>query len=284
MPRYRKQPQLKRRLRKAVLNATTFKKRDTMITTTNATTSGPSTTYTNSPAIITANTSTDTTVNHPTVFLWCATARDLTDSNSVPAARENQTTRTSTTPYMKGLAEKIEIQTSSGAPWQWRRICFTYKGSLPGAAQTTTFSVFRESNTGYGRMLNSPAGNRNGGAQYDLFFLLFRGQNSTDWMDPMTARTDPTRVSIKYDKTVTVAAGNESGCIRKYSRYHPMEKTLVYDDDESGPNMSPAYYSTQGMQGMGDYYIVDMIRSRYGAGSSDVMVFGVNSTLYWHEK
>lgn len=272
-------------MRKAVLNASSVKKRDTMIATTNATASGPSTTYTNSPAIVTANNSSDTNNNHPVVFLWCATARDLTDLSGNAYAREVQSARTSTTPYMKGLSEKIEIQTTTGVPWQWRRICFTYKGPLPGSSQTTTFSLYRESNTGYGRMLNSPSGNRNQGAQYDLFYLLFRGQNSTDWMDPMTAKVDPTRVSLKYDKTVTIAAGNESGTIRKYNRYHAMEKTLVYDDDESGATMASNFLSTSGNQGMGDYYIVDLFRSRYGANiTTDFLVFGANATLYWHEK
>lgn len=284
MPRSKRKARLSRRTRKAVLDTTSFKKRDTMIPVTNLTAAGPSNTYTNSPAIILSNQSSDTSVNHPTVLLWAATARDLTDSNSVANVRQAVSQRTATSCYMRGLGEAIEIQTNSGCPWQWRRICFTYKGALPGATAGTQFGVVRESNTGFGRVLNSVPGNRNAGQTYDLFYLIFRGQNASDWMDPMTAPTDPTRITVKYDKTVSVQAPNEDGCIRKYKRFHPMNTSLVYDDDESGQNMATTYYSTQGKAGMGDYYVVDLIRSRFAATASDQMLFGATATLYWHEK
>lgn len=272
------------RTKKAVLDVTTVKKRDNMLPRSNLTTAGATTTYQVGPAILAGNTSATTTDNHPTALLWCATARDLTNNAGNANLRVNEAARTSSTPYMVGLRDDIEIQTSSGLPWQWRRICFTYKGTLPGSGVTTTFKPYEETSIGYTRLLNPVGGNRNGGPAYDLYFTIFAGQNTSDWFDPMVAKLDRTRISVKYDKTRTIAAGNESGMIRKYHHYHPMNHTLAYDDDESGENMSTSYLSVDSKIGMGDYYVLDLVRSRYGAATSDLMTFGPSTTLYWHEK
>lgn len=134
------------------------------------------------------------------------------------------------------------------------------------------------------RVVNHLSGNRNQGSQYSLFELLFKGQNSTDWTDVMIAKTDNNRLTIKYDKVRTIASGNEDGAIRMYKHWHPMNKTLVYDDDERGDAMVSSNSSTLGRAGMGDYYIVDLFRCRYNGGTADQLTFTPNATLYWHEK
>lgn len=238
----------------------------------------------NGPALINGNTSTDVSVTTPNVMLWCATARDLTNNTGVLNPRSIESARTSTTPYMVGLRESIEIQTNDGVPWQWRRICFTYKGTLPGASSTSLFASYWEDSDGFKRISTTPAGDRNGGALYDLFFLIFAGQNASDWTDPMIAKLDRTRISVMYDYTRTIAAGNESGMIRRYNLWHKMGKTLAYDDDESGASMTTNYKSVDSKVGMGDYYVLDFFRSRQAAPTSTRMVFNPSSTLYWHEK
>lgn len=272
--------------KKRILDVTTVKKRDNMQVYTNmiSSTAAPAATYFNQAAIVGGNTSTDVNVNHPKVMLWQATARDLSNSTSIINARAVESARTSTTPFMVGLRESIEIQSGNGVPWQWRRICFTFKGNLPGAATTTTFRPFVETNQGYSRVVNTLSGDRNSGATYDLFFTVFAGQNNTDWNDPMVAKTDQTRISVKYDKIRTLATQNQDGFIRKYKHYHPMNHTLAYDDDEVGENMSSSYNSVDSKVGMGDYYVLDLIRSRFGAGTTDALVFNPSATLYWHEK
>jgi len=119
---------------------------------------------------------------------------------------------------------------------------------------------------------------------YGLFNIIFKGQVNSDWLDPMTAPTDNGQVTIKYDKTITLASGNEDGFIRKYKRWHGMNSTLVYGDDESGGAEYPSFYSVGGKRGMGDYYIVDMFRARTGSATSDLLSFSPTSTLYWHER
>jgi len=100
----------------------------------------------------------------------------------------------------------------------------------------------------------------------------------------MIAKTDQSRVSVKYDVTRTIASGNDRGIVRKYKLYHPMNKNLVYNDDEVGGRTTSSNYSVDSKLGMGDFWVVDLIRSRYGAASSDVMIFSPQATLYWHER
>lgn len=254
-----------------------------MLTYTNSTSSAQtgSTTYAaDVPAIITGGQG----VNSAAAFLWCATARDNTTSNANGRGTQfDQSTRTSSTPYMIGLKEAIEIQVSTGMPWQWRRICFTVKGSL-GLTQTTSFALSTETSSGYVRVLNQFPGDPGGGQGYILYERLFRGQNTVDWNDVMTAKVDNTRVTLKYDKTCSLASGNEDGFIRKYNRWHDMHKTLVYNDDELGGVTNAQSFSTTGKAGMGDYYVLDLFRARTGSTTSDQLSFRPESTLYWHEK
>lgn len=272
--------------KKRILDVTTVKKRDNMQPYTNmiAPNAVPGTTYSFSAALIGAHAATDVNINHPKVILWNATARDLTDISSVVNTRANEAARTSTTPFMVGLREVVEIQSANGLPWQWRRICFTYKGPLPGSTATTTFKPFAETSSGYGRMVNVVAGDRNAGATYDLFRTIFAGQNASDWNDPMVAKLDQTRISVKYDRTRSLQTGNEQGFIRKYNHFHAMGHTLAYDDDENGAGMDTSYTSVDSKVGMGDYYVLDLFRSRFGADGGNSLIFNPSATLYWHEK
>lgn len=269
--------------KRKILNITALKKRDTMMTWTNSSASAQSggTSYSSAvPAVVTGG----QTVNGAATFLWCATARDATTSTTnVPGSRFTQATRTSSTPYMVGLKEAIEIQVATGMPWQWRRICFTFKGPL-GLTYDSGTAVALETTSGWMRILNQIAGDQSNGQQYILFEKLFKGQYNIDWNDVMTAKVDNTRVTLKYDSTCTLASGNEDGFIRRYNRWHSMYKTLVYDDDESGGTVQMRGFSTEGKAGMGDYYVVDLFRARTGATTSDQLSFRPESTLYWHEK
>lgn len=260
---------------------TSRKKRDTMLGWTNSTGSNQtgSTSYNSNAAVINGGLP-DTSV---ACFIWCATARDNTTNSATSLGTVfNQATRTSSTPYMVGLKESIEIQCNTGMPWQWRRICFTYKGPL--LTNGPSFASAIETSNGWMRVLNQLPGTPGSDPQYSFFVKLFKGQNTTDWVDPMIARTDNSRVTVKYDKTITLASGNEDGFIRKYNKYHPMNKTLVYDDDELGGGTSATTFSTEGKAGMGDYYVVDLIRARQGSSSTDQLTFRPEATLYWHER
>jgi len=226
-------------------------------------------------------------VQYPMV--WCATARERTVGAGAPldGTVGDQATRTSMICYMRGLSEHIEIQVADGVPWQWRRICFTSRGLIRQASlgeSTVNGSGFLYSllsTAGTQRVMNMLPGSGNVAA---FEAILFKGAKGQDWTDPMLAKVDNLRVDLKYDKTITIASGNEDGVIRKYKRWHPMNKNLVYDDDENGGSYNDTRFSVTDKRGLGDYYVVDYFVPRVGAATTNRLRVGMNSTLYWHEK
>jgi len=183
---------------------------------------------------------------------------------------------------MRGLKETIEIQTSSGVPWQWRRICFTAKA----LNQTLNFNGYVENSNGFGRYIY----NVNSGTSTDgpvssaLASLLFKGVANIDFIDYRNAPVDNSRVTIMSDTTTIISSGNTVGKMKLYKRWYPMNKNLVYDDDEYGGSKIPRMYSVPAKPGMGDYWIADFFSSGIGSSSSDQLSFSPEATLYWHEK
>lgn len=217
-----------------------------------------------------------------TMLLWCATARDNT-TGSNPGNRFTPAARTSTTCYMVGLSENIEISTNTGLPWQWRRICFTYKNPQ---TLSTTQPYYFENSSGFQRLIYNISGSSNTDNQnlVNLRGILFKGSLLVDWNNYMTAPTDRSRVTVKYDTTTIISSGNTSGKLVKKKMWMSMKSNLVYDDDEVGGGESPGYYSVDSKAGMGDYYVLDMFLPGIGGSSSDQLFFQPQSSLYWHEK
>lgn len=263
--------------KKRILNTTSRKKQDNMTSYSNVTTATPQggTTYAATGATMPAT--------QQYIFPWCATARDCTTNAAAnKGVITDQSTRTAQTCFMRGLRENIEITTNDGLPWQWRRICFTYKGARLNTALTSTgLTLSTETSSGYVRVVNTAYGNT---AISAIQSFIFKGAAGVDWSNIMTAPTDNTNISIKYDRTITIASGNEDGTIRNYRRWHGMNKNLVYGDDEQGGTESISGFSTEGKPGMGDYYVVDIFQPRVGGSSTSMLRFEPSATLYWHEK
>nr|USZ80644.1 capsid protein [Tick-associated gemycircularvirus 2] len=264
---------------KRVLNLTSIKKRDTMLAYyQNASTVNPQ------PGGYTIQGTGGGNGGNTTILMWCATARDNTVGlGGSIGNRFTPETRTATTCYMRGLSEKIEMSTNSGVPWQWRRICFTYRNP---AALSTTQGFFSESGGGYSRLLYNLTSGSTPDTQNltNVRNLIFRGDLNTDWNNYLTAPLDNTRITVKMDKTMTISSGNQSGKLVYKSMWMPMNKNLVYDDDETGGGEIARFFSNSGKQGMGDYYVIDIFQAGIGAVSSDNLLFNPQATLYWHEK
>lgn len=152
--------------KRSILNLTSEKKRDKMLTLTNSSASSQSggTTYQQTPAILTGGSST------PAVFAWCATARGNNVAPGGPKGTKfDIASRTASDCYMVGLKEAIEIQVADGLPWQWRRICFTFKGGPTAAGYlptgSATWSPATIASNGYVRVLNQLTS-----AQQETFF------------------------------------------------------------------------------------------------------------------
>lgn len=208
-----------------------------------------------------------------TVFFWCATARDRESNAGNPTA---DSVRTSQTCFMRGVKEHIRITTNDSTSWAWRRICFTGKGVW--SSQTTTVDSI-ETSAGWTRVLTNVVTT---GYYQAVVGSLFKGTQGVDWDSVSTAKTDSTNFKIWYDKTRVINSGS-GGVMRDYKIWHPMNKNLVYDDDEQGEDESPARYSTIGRPGMGDYYIMDFFIPNVIA-TAHTLTFGTEATLYWHEK
>lgn len=262
--------------KRSILNTSSKKKRDTMVSYTNQElgTDVGSTTYRIGPAFLRGGTT--------YMFPWIATARPgVYDTAGQPATAIDQSCRTASRCYMKGVKEKIQVQTSDGTAWQWRRVCFTLKGPYIYTQERENLRYSLLTSQGMVRVVN--------GAQTLSIFntlqeLMFQGKAGVDYLSPFTAKMDNDRVTTKYDKTFRLQSGNASGQMRNFNMWHPMNKNLMFDDDENGGGMDLGRYSTYAKQGMGDYYIVDIIAAGSGSLGSQFMSFEPSSTLYWHEK
>jgi len=266
--------------KKRVLNISSIKKRNGMLSFSNTTNAGASRTVAAGPAYINGATQGK--------FLFCPTAMDLDNSSGGPNLKINEANRTSTTCYMRGFAEHLRIQTSSGVPWFHRRICFTTKTDafLTSAADTPVQPnpYYTETSIGYSRLMLNLNVNNTPQTITNIETVLFRGAQGQDWVDSLIAPVDTTRVSVKFDKTWTIRSGNANGTVIERKLFHPMNKNLVYDDDESGQAMTTNRFSVDSKAGMGDYYIYDIFTPGESATSTDLIVVVPSSTLYWHER
>lgn len=222
------------------------------------------------------------------IIPWISTARDRRFDGSTSGDVNDSATRTAQTCFMRGLKERIEIQTNSPHTWRWRRICFTMKSTdLVELNDGTAFNLWLLTSGGYVRALpnlNVP-GNTNSLEQRDkLVEMIFKGKFNTDWLNGYTAKLDTNRITPLYDKVVTLRSGNDRGSAWMFNRWHAMNKNLIYEDDEDGGAEDTNVLSIDGKAGMGDYYVVDLIEAAEGAGESDQLAFKPHATLYWHEK
>lgn len=256
-----------------ILNKTSRKKRDTMVLQTNVSTTTPvgNATYNRGPAPVSQN----------SIYIWCPTARDLSNSTGGVNPSLVDSARTATTCYMHGLKEKITFSTNDATPWLWRRVVIyskdpDFRTSTSGAG--STFNTFIENSAGYARVVNQPVN----GAFYDD--RLWKGQINIDWDDFMTAPVDNSRNDVVYDKTVTMSSGAQLGMYRSFNRWHGINKNLVYGDDENGASTATSYWSVSDKRGCGDMYVIDIFKPGAGVQTNSVLYFKPEASLYWHEK
>lgn len=254
---------------------TSTKKKDNMPCVTNITAANPvqGGTYVNGAAVLTGG--------NTYIIPWIAICRPVTDYTGGFGRPIEQAVRTRSEVYMRGLREQIQIQTNTGMPWMWRRVCFTMKGIDLRRNVVSNFQWTNVGANGMNRLVNNASTTAPGA---EIVNLIFDGNTGTDWQSVYAAKTDKERITVKYDKTRTFNAGTESGTVRNFVLWHQMNSNLRFDDDESGDGMSTNAFSTTSKRGMGDYYVVDIIASGTGGTAEDLLSFQPQATLYWHEK
>nr|QCQ85239.1 capsid protein [Finch associated genomovirus 5] len=269
-----------------ILNVSSKKKRDTMTTYSSP---GDLSTPVQGPLLLYAD---GIAANYGCfVIPWVATARDVEEPRQGDEHLRTSSTcymgvYVSSTCYMRGLREQLRIYTSSDVPWEWRRICFTFKGSAIIGPDATPF--WFENSAGWQRLvrpLTSSASTSADLATADrLINHLFEGSYGTDFHDLFTAKAESRMLTVKYDKVTIIRSGNARGTLSVKKLWHPMNANLSYDDQEHGSDVVSEYASTEGKPGMGDYYVVDLFKPHPSGGNADRLTFGSQATLYWHER
>lgn len=265
--------------KRKLLNSTSHKKRNAMMNWSNTKSDGTVQAATNTSPFVAGGTG--------GIFLFTPTSMDL--GNNAANTVANNGVRTSSTCFLRGFSEHLRFQTSSPQPWLWRRVCFTTKGDdFRSAYSTDTPTIMPYDkllvSTGWQRAWINMNINNSPNTISALVNHLFRGTKSIDWNDYVTAAVDTGRVTVKYDKTTTLASGNSNGIIREKKLWHPMNANILYDDTESGMGYNGQPWSTDSKAGMGDYYIMDFFQVGTGGTTSDILQIQSSSTIYWHEK
>lgn len=220
---------------------------------------------------------------------FVATARTITSSSSAGESNVNDdASRTATRCFMRGIKEHIRFESGTGRSYLWRRICFKFTGQeILGPNGSGLFgSMWSETSAGYVRAMTLliSGSTTDPTVWNNLVNILFKGQANVDWNDIMAAKVDNTRVHLAYDHTTRLQPKNDSGQQWKIDRWHPMNKTLIYNDDESGGSKLGTELSTNTRLSMGDYYIIDLFDMGLAPSDGDVLNVAMNSTLYWHER
>lgn len=225
--------------------------------------------------------------------MWNATARSLATGGAGANLVIDKADRSATSCYMRGLREVIRVQSSSGLPWQWRRIVFSTKDDLFSASvggdtapvqPYRSFSDDSNNNIGMERLWFNSAINNTPNTIAVFNGVIFQGAEGKDWTNLLNAKTDSTRITVKSDRTTNIYTGNASGFFKTFKLWYPMNKNLVYDDDETGAAENSSYTSTRAKPGMGDLYVLDIIIPGIGSTTSDLINFDSQATLYWHER
>nr|QTE03606.1 MAG: capsid protein [Gemycircularvirus] len=276
--------------KKRILNTTSRKKRNGMLTFTNQ--QGSLVTIKQGPLILPGNPATGGVPNNIGYVMWRPTAMDLT-SGSANNTIANSAQRTATTCFMRGLSEHIRIETNTGNPWFHRRICFTARDSsfytlsasdTSGTDSNVIASGSVETSNGWQRLAANMISGGLAQTVLNQKGVIFKGAEGVDWDDVISAPIDTARVDLKFDKTWVYRSGNASGTLKEHKLWHPMNKNLVYDDDETGAAMAENNVSVEDKRGMGNYHVLDLFSQGSSGSTSDLLSFRCNSTLYWHEK
>lgn len=267
--------------KRRILNTTSRKKLDNMLSFSNTNGAGASQAVATGSLYVSGSTG-------YAMSVFCPTARSLTTSGTANLLQD-PADRTLSTCYMRGYKENLRIQTSSPLPWLWRRICFTTKGpTFQGVygdgAPTQLYQPYSDTTVGMARKwFNLQVNNTPNTVAY-FNAVIFKGNVNFDWNDVITAKVDTSRITVMSDVTRKITSSNNAGHFSERKLWYPMNKNLVYDDDEVGGKAQPAYFSTDARGGMGDYYVVDYVAPGIGGSASDVINLNCTASLYWHER
>lgn len=209
------------------------------------------------------------------VLLFSPNLRDKSSGDPTSKA-----TRETDTIFCRGFKESITIVTNSPAAWRWRRLVFAIKGLYPALGAGLTGL---QTSNGYVRLVPNYGSVAAATARSNVESILFRGTQLNDWISPIVAKVDTQRVTIMHDRVRTLNSGNALGRYFKHSQWYPVNKNIVYGNDETGETENGSEVSTTAKPGIGDIFVMDYFECATLA-ASDTLFFEPECTFYWHEK
>ncbi len=185
--------------------------------------------------------------------------------------------------FMRGYKETVELETNDSSSWLWRRIVFTCLGWGPPLAEHIAANVTQR---GYGRLMYNLDNGQHDVLLGQAYSRLFEGQRTVDWVNPLTAKVDSRRVRVISDTLRTIQSPNSgSGRYQVTKRWYPVNRSIIYDDDERGSEhkFSVGWASGAEKGNSGDLFVFDMFDSASDAEPTSTLAMGVSGTYYWHE-
>lgn len=197
-----------------------------------------------------------------------------------PGAEDH--TRRSLDVFFTGWKDNYRLYVGGGAGWAWRRIVFSSTDRFLEAALPANLQ------NGYMRSINSATVPTN--PLLDGWMeQLFIGRRSIDWTDVMVAITDRKRLNIHSDVTRRLNPGNDSGKEISSRVWTPVKRNLRYDDSEYSDEVKPpdqaasSPWVTTGGGSPGNVYVVDFYDTM-ATDPTETLTVRIESKRYWHER
>lgn len=265
--RFRAKKYVRRRqpTRRRILNVSTRKKNDTMLTGVGSTGEGVPQTQITINAAIGAR-----------YIIAC-----MSHLLRLPGAEDH--TRRHKDVYFVGWNDSYRLYVGGGAGWSWRRIVYSTVGrTLEAELPANLANGYMRQIQDVGVPTNPPA---DGFIEY-----LFSGTRQTDWVDVMTAPLDRGRVTVHSDVVRRLNPGNDSGKEVTVKAWTPVRKNLTYDDEEfasdvkppTDPDVGSPWVVTRGNV-LGNVYVVDFFDSM-ATDPAETLTVRIESKRYWHER
>jgi len=212
--------------------------------------------------------------------IWCPTYRTFDNADKAPQARNSRAV------YWKGVSEKMRIEGINANPLEFRRIVF----STPDRIQLAANAPATDQPSYGAEASNNRYWRTTGDGTMNLDYLqgVFAGTRGLDWRNPMTAKTDTSRVMIHSDRRFKVSSGNQTQPVKEISFYDSIERNMTYDDDENGGLILTNGWSEWSRRGkQQNTYVILLAMSVNGgatAGQDTQFFHDIESTVYWHER
>ena len=188
--------------------------------------------------------------------------------------------------FYRGVREEVSISVSE--PVFWRRVVFFMNEELEQGVPL--FPTHPATGNPY-RMRNMlPFRPEQGQADELLGLKLWEGlvgvdfSEDTRWKSPLSKRA----CRVVYDRTATINPSHEyttteSGQMRNRTMWHPVNRKLLYHDQESGNDVNPSPWVSE-LPNQGNMYIMDIFSLGRAEAEGSVMgSWNLQSKIYWHE-